>query len=262
MDVHAGILHIYLPQDRIDTPIILGEPVGCIAPGLEGVLVVALQSGFARYSLPTRELTHLLNPEKHLPGNRFNDGKCDPAGRFLAGTMDNAEKASSGCLYSYSPTGKLKTLLTGLRISNGLAWSPDQRVFYHIDTPSRQVTAFDYDGKTGEIANPRQAVDIPSELGWPDGMTSDAEGMLWVAMWGGGRLTRWNPANGQLLEQVPVPALNVTSCIFGGPSLTDLYITTARQAMSAAQLDKYPLSGGLFRARTGIQGMPTFTFGG
>ena len=142
--------------------------------------------------------THLVNPEQHLPGNRFNDGKCDPAGRFLAGTMDDAEKEASGSLYSYSPDGTLKTLLTGLRISNGLTWSPDHQTFYHIDTPTRQVTAFDYDLATGNLANPRPVISIPPELGWPDGMTSDAEGMLWVAMWGGAKLTRWNPATGQL----------------------------------------------------------------
>jgi sugar lactone lactonase YvrE len=156
----------------------------------------------------------------------------------------------------------LKTLLTGVGISNGLTWSPDHQTFYHIDTPSRQVTAFDYDLATGDIANPRPAVTIPPELGWPDGMTSDSEGMLWVAMWGGAKLTRWNPASGQLVEIFPVPALNITSCIFGGPYLTDLFITSARKGMSAQQLAKYPLSGGLFRVKTGIQGMPTFAFGG
>jgi sugar lactone lactonase YvrE len=203
----------------------------------------------------------IVNPESHLPGNRFNDGKCDPAGRFLAGTMDNAENEASGSLYSYSPGGTLQTLLTGVRISNGLTWSPDYRTFYHIDTPTRQVTAFEYDPVTGNIANPRPAVTVPSELGWPDGMTSDAEGMLWVAMWGGAKLTRWDPATGQLLEAIPIPALNVTSCVFGGPHLTDLYITSARKGMMAEQLAKYPLSGGLFRIRTNSQGMPTFAFG-
>ena len=261
VDIHAGDLHFFDPQNKTDSWISLGEPIGCAAPCQSGDLVIALRSGFATLNLPTKKLTRLVNPEEHLPGNRFNDGKCDPAGRFLAGTMDDAEKEASGSLYSYSPGGSLKTLLTGVRISNGLTWSPDHRTFYHIDTPTRQVTAFDYDPSAGNIANPRRAVTVQPELGWPDGMTSDTEGMLWVAMWGGAKLTRWDPATGQLLEAIPVPAFNVTSCVFGGPRLTDLYITSARKGMRAEQLAKYPLSGGLFRVQTKIQGLPTFAFG-
>jgi len=204
----------------------------------------------------------ILNPEPHLPGNRFNDGKCDPAGRFLAGTMDDNERLPSGSLYSLSPDGKLKTLLRGTRISNGLAWSTDYRTFYHIDTPTRTVMAYDYDLASGEIANPRAAVAIPAGMGWPDGMTSDAEGMLWVALWGGAKLTRWDPATGRLETEIPFPAYNVSCCTFGGPDLDDLYVTTARKGMSAEQLAKYPLSGGLFRIHTKWQGMPTFEFGG
>jgi sugar lactone lactonase YvrE len=262
VDILVGDLHIFQPQDKTDSRISLGEMVGCIAPCKDGELIAGLRSGLALINLSTQKTTHLVNPEPHLPGNRFNDGKCDPTGRFLAGTMDNAEKEASGALYSYSPDGRLKTLLTGIRISNGLAWSPDQRIIYHIDTPTREVTAFDYDLATGSVANPRPAVRIPPELGWPDGMTSDMEGMLWVALWGGAKLTRWDPASGQLLEAIPIPALNVTACVFGGPILTDLYITSARKGMSAEQLAEYPLSGGLFRVKTDIQGMPTFAFGG
>jgi sugar lactone lactonase YvrE len=224
-------------------------------------LIIALRSGFATFQLRNQKLTRLVVPEAHLPGNRFNDGKCDPVGRFLAGTMDDAEKEASGSLYSYSPDGTLKTLLTGVRISNGLTWSPDYQTLYHIDTPTRQVTAFDYDLATGDIANQRPVVNVPPKMGWPDGMTSDFEGMLWVAMWGGAKLTRWNPATGQLLEAIPVPALNISSCVFGGPDLTDLFITSARKGMIAAQIRKYPLTGGLFCIRTNTQGMPTFAFG-
>jgi len=262
VNIHAGDLHIFHPRNKTDSRINLGEAVGCVAPCQSGDLVIALRSGFATLNPYTQTLTRRINPDPHLPGNRFNDGKCDPAGRFLAGTMDDAEKEACGALYCYSPDGTLKTLLTGVRTSNGLAWSPDHQTFYYIDTPTRRVTAFDYDLATGNIANPRPAVNVPPELGWPDGMTSDAEGTLWVALWGGAKLTRWNPATGQLLEAIPVPALNVTACVFGGTNLTDLYITSARKGMSQEQLAKYPLSGGLFRIRTNIQGTPTFTFGG
>jgi sugar lactone lactonase YvrE len=207
-------------------------------------------------------LRPILNPEPQLPAHRFNDGKCDPAGRFLAGTMNDTETKASGSLYSLAPDGSLKTLVTRTRTSNGLAWSPDQHTFYYIDTPTRTVMAYDYDLATGGVANPRPAISVPPKLGWPDGMTSDVEGMLWVAMWGGAKLTRWDPATGRLLAEIPFPALNVSSCVFGGPGLTDLYATSARTGTNARQLTKYPLSGGLFRLRTDIRGMPTYEFGG
>jgi sugar lactone lactonase YvrE len=262
VDILAGHLHIFHPQDGMDRRVDVGETIGCAAPRRPGGLVLGLRSGFAVLDLPTEKLTRLVNPEAHLPGNRFNDGKCDPAGRFLAGSMDDAEIEATGSLYSFAPDGSVKTLLTGTRISNGLTWSPDYRTFYHIDTPARTVMAYDYDLATGGIANPRPAIYVPPGLGWPDGMTSDCEGLLWVALWGGAKLTRWNPATSQLVAEIPIPAFNVSSCCFGGPDLADLYVTSARKGMNAEQLAKYPLSGGLFRIKTDIQGMPTFEFGG
>jgi sugar lactone lactonase YvrE len=262
VDIRLGHLHIFNPPDGTDRMIDVGESIGCAAPRRSGGLVLGLRSGFALLDLPAKKLTRLVNPEEHLPGNRFNDGKCDPTGRFLAGSMDNAEIEASGSLYSLAPDGSVKTLLTGRRISNGLTWSPDQHTFYFIDTPTRLVMAYDYDLAAGGIANPRPVVSVPPGLGWPDGMTSDAEGLLWVAMWGGAKLTRWNPATGQLVAEIPIPAFNVSSCCFGGPDLTDLYVTSARKGMDTKQLAKYPLTGGLFRVRTDIQGMPTFEFNG
>jgi sugar lactone lactonase YvrE len=175
--------------------------------------------------------------------------------------MDNAEVEASGSLYSLSPNGTMKTLLTRVRISNGLAWSPDYATIYYIDTPTRLVMAYAYDLVTGDISQPREAIHVLEELGWPDGMTSDRDGNLWIAMWGGAALTKWDPASGRLLQTIPIPALNVTSCAFGGEKFTDLYITSARKGLSEEQLAQYPLTGGLFRLRTNVQGMPTFAFG-
>jgi sugar lactone lactonase YvrE len=259
VDIRAGHLHIFDPANGSDRFINTGESLGCAAPRLRGGLVLGLDSSFVSGDAG---LKALVNPEPHLPGNRFNDGKCDPAGRFLAGSMDNEEVEASGSLYSLSPDGSVKTLLAGTRISNGLAWSPDYHTFYFIDTPTRTVMAYDYDLASGMIASPRPAISVPPKLGWPDGMTSDTLGMLWVALWGGAKLTRWDPHTGQLLEEIPLPAWNISSCAFGGPDLTDLYITSARKGMSTEQLEKYPFSGGLIRICTNIQGMPTFEFGG
>ena len=260
INIYAGEIHAYSPETGSDRVVSINESIGCLAPTKAGRLVIASQSGIALLDPATGRRTSLTSPETHLPGNRFNDGKCDPAGRFLAGTMDNAEVEASGSLYSLSPDGTLKTLLTGVRISNGLAWSPDYRTLYYIDTPTRKVLAYPYDLATGDISRPRQAIYVQEELGWPDGMTSDTQGKLWIAMWGGATLTKWDPDTGRLLQKIPIPALNVTSCAFAGEGLTDLYITSASKGMSAAQLAQYPLTGGLFRLQTGIQGMPTFPF--
>lgn len=263
VDIHAGDLHAYDPVHAAHTVHHWGEPLGCLAPASGGGLILALQrTGLARFDPAGGALTPLLHPEPHLPGNRFNDGKCDPAGRFLVGTMDDAEQTAGGSLYSLSPQGSVEKLLSGLRISNGLAWSPDGRTFYFIDTPTRLVMAYDYDLATGALANPRPAVRVPEALGWPDGMAADAEGMLWVALWGGAQITRWDPATGRLLAAVRLPALNVTSCAFGGPELSDLYVTSARKGMTAAQLEQYPHSGGLFRLRPGVTGAPVAEYAG
>lgn len=260
VDIHAGHLHRYDPQTTTDEIIPVPAPLGCVAPARSGALLLGLQSGLARLDPASGQLTWLTKPEAHLPGNRFNDGKCGPDGRFLTGTMDNAELATTGSLYSYSPNGTLKTLLRDVRISNGLAWSPDYQTLYYIDTPTRQITAYEYDLASGEIANPRLAVSIPPALGWPDGMTSDAQGRLWVALWGGAAITVWDPAHGKLLETIGLPAKNVTSCAFGGPHNTQLYITSARQGLSTADLSAYPATGSLFRLETNVTGLPTFSF--
>jgi sugar lactone lactonase YvrE len=262
VDIRIGRLHSFDPQTGEDSFLSLGETLGCAAPRQAGGLILALRSGFALLDPQSGARTPLQAPEAAHPGNRFNDGKCDPAGRFLAGSMDDAEKETRGSLYSLDAHGRLQVLLHPVGISNGLAWSPDQRTFYYIDTPTRLVMAYDYDPDSGAIANPRPALRVPAELGWPDGMTADRQGMLWVALWGGASLTRWDPATGSLLETVRFPALNVTSCAFGGPDLTDLYVTSARKGMSAAQLEEYPLSGGLFRLRTGMEGQPAYAYDG
>jgi len=269
VDILAGTLHAFDPQSGTDTASQLGQPLGCVAPCSDGRLVAGLQQGLAFITLQPAEtpstalhnrLEWIAQPETHLPRNRFNDGKASPEGRFLAGTMDMDEKQASGALYSLEHGGVLRVLKTGVRISNGLTWSQDGRTLYFIDTPTRQICACDYDPLSGAIDRPRVAVTIPENLGWPDGMTSDQSGNLWVAMWGGAALTVWNPQNGSLLQTFSLPAKNVTSCCFGGPDLTDLYVTTARQGLSQAELDQYPLSGALLRLQTDTQGSPTWEY--
>jgi sugar lactone lactonase YvrE len=239
----------------------LEDFVGCLAPRKDGGLVIAQRFGFWTFDPASNRLTTYASPKGEPSNNRFNDGKCDPRGRFVAGTMDHNEQEASGSLYSLSTEGRLKKLLKEIRISNGLAWSPDGKILYFIDTPSREVKAFDYDLDTGQIANPRVIIRFEKTFGWPDGMTSDTDGNLWIAMWGGARVSQWKP-DGTLLAQFGVAATNVTSCVFGGPKMNELYVTTARVGMDAAALKKYPHAGGVFRMEANVTGMPSHEFGG
>lgn len=239
----------------------LDDLIGCIAPRKSGGLVLTTRFSFASLNLDSLKLAPLSSPENEPLTNRFNDGKCDPYGRFLAGTMDMGESDPTGFLYSFDGTSITK-LLSGITVSNGMTWSPNYKTFYYIDTPTRVVKAFDYDVETGKLANPRAAVSIPPAFGWPDGMTSDRQGNLWIAMWGGAQITKWDSNTGQLLEQIPVPAKNVSSCVFGGRGLNELYLTSARKGLDEATLTQYPLTGGVFRIETHVDGMPTFEFEG
>ncbi len=248
-----------------DVLVQLDHLIGCISPRKSGGLIVASGNpgrlSFASLNPDSAQLTPLASLRDEPSNNRFNDGKCDPRGRFLAGTMDMGEKDPFGSFYSFD--GQSTTRLLGqVTISNGLTWSPDHKTLYFIDTPTREVKAFDYDLESGAIANPRLAVSIPESFGWPDGMTSDTQGNVWIAMWGGAQITKWDPNTGKLLEQIPVPAKNVSSCVFGGPNRNELYITSARKGLDEAALKQYPLTGGLFRLETGVEGMPTFEFEG
>ncbi len=258
---------IHFHHDGENGFIELDEMPGCLAPCKDGDLIVAARASLLRLTRfdrtqggPAPVKTTVLASLSEPANNRFNDGKCGPDGRFLAGTMDMDERAASGSLYSFD-SSKVTRLLAGVRISNGLAWSPNYQTLYYIDTPTREVKAFDYDLASGQIANPRVVIQVPEALGWPDGMTSDRDGCLWIALWGGGQVTRWQPHTGKLLLQIPVPAKNVTACVFGGDNLDELYITSARVGLGEADSTASKPAGSLMRVRTRFEGMPTFEFG-
>jgi len=257
VDIFGKRVH-YHRRDE-DGFIQLEEMPGCLAPCKDGNLIIAARASFLALQ-PATAVQAIHAAVSEPANNRFNDGKCDPAGRFLAGSMNMDEKTPSGALYSFD--GQTVTrLMDGIRISNGLAWSPDYKTLYYIDTPSREVKAFDYDLSNGQIANPRVVISVPKSLGWPDGMTSDTDGNLWIAMWGGAAVTHWNPRTRELLEQIPLPVKNVTSCVFGGANLDELYITSACVGLEDADLTAYRHSGSLMRVQTKVEGMPTFEFG-
>ena len=255
-------VNIYDPRSHKNREIQLGQMVGTVVPRRAGGLVVALEKGFHFLDLETEELTPIDDPESHLPENRFNDGKCDPFGRFWAGTMSLSEEMGQGSLYCLGTDLRVDKKREGLTISNGLAWSPDQKYMYLIDTPTKKVTRFDYNLKSGDIENPTEVIAFPEGVGAPDGMTIDEEGMLWIAHWGGSQVSRWNPETGEQVSSIPIPSLNVTSCAFGGENLDDLYVTTARKNTSEENLDRFPEAGGVFKVRSGVKGLPAYTFNG
>ena len=256
-------LHIYNPAAHQDRVINVGQYVGTVVPRQAGGVMLAMHHGFASLDLDTEKLTLINDPEADLPGNRFNDGKCDPAGRFWAGTMGmEGERTGKGSLYCMDTDLSARKILDNVTTSNGIAWSLDYKTMYYIDTRTKRVDAFDYDLDSGDISNRRPAITFPEGVGSPDGSTLDAEGMLWVAHWGGACVTRWNPTSGDLLQTIEIPALQVTACAFGGPNLDQLYITTARNDLDEATLAKYPHAGGLFMVEPGVQGIEAYEFKG
>ncbi len=261
VDILQGEIHEYSPGDNEHKTTPVHQMIGAFAICTDGNFIAALQHGFAFINRVTGEIKMIADPEDHLPNNRFNDGKCDPAGRFWAGTMSLYQEANVGNLYMLDKDLTITKKIQEVFISNGIAYSMDHKTFYFIDTPTMQVVAYDYDKNTGAISNKKTIITIEKEDGHPDGMTIDNEGMLWIAHWDGWQVTRWNPATGEKLLSVPIPVAKVTSCTFGGDNLQDLYITTAKRGLSENELKKQPLAGSLFVWKDcGFTGMPAFEF--
>lgn len=260
VDILSGTLFRYDPAANRSRAHDLGEHLGAVGLRREGGLVAALQSGFAFYDPAAGEKIPITDPEADRPGNRFNDGKCDPSGRFWAGTLSYELEEGAGSLYCLSRDLEVEVRLRGLTISNGMAWSGDR--FFFIDTPTRQIMAFAYDQESGDIAHPEVLRAVDEEEGYPDGMTIDREGALWVALYDGYKVIRIDPVSGQTLFEVHLPVPQVTSCTFGGADFRDLYITTAREHMSSEEVRRWPLSGSLFKASVPFTGSPANRFGG
>jgi sugar lactone lactonase YvrE len=252
----------------------LPNKVGCFVPTTtRGQFLLATQNGITVFQLPRDDnasqtkmlpLRVLTHPESDKADNRYNDGKCSPDGRFWFGSLSMVRKQNNASLYALERCGSdetftARTVISGATNSNGLGWSPDCSTFYWIDTPTRQVAAFDYNAINGTLSNKRIAVQFPADesFGRPDGMTVDSEGMIWVAHWLGGRVTRWNPMTSELIMTIPLPVARVTSLTFGGNDLRTLYVTTARKGMTSEEIaNEKNQCGCLFEIETEIQGLP------
>lgn len=192
---------------------------------------------------------------------RFNDGKCDRAGRFWAGTMDRRMSENLGALYRIDPDRSVHRMLPGMQVSNGLAFSPDDRTLYHTDSRTGRILAYDYAAETGALANPRVHFDFAGRAGRADGFTIDAEGCLWAAEIDGGVVVRIDP-KGRCVREIALPTSRPTSAMFGGPDLRTLYVTTMQHRLTEAQLARQPQAGCLFAIELDVPGLPEPRFAG
>lgn len=262
VDIPNKSVHIFNPEKNSTKTIVTSQFVSAVVTRDSGGLILAMENGFYALDLDTEELTLIGDPESDKPNNRFNDGKCDALGRFWAGTMAFDESPGKGALYCLEKDLSIRKIFDGVTVSNGIAWDRDNKTMFYIDTPIKKVIAFDFDLEQGNLSHSREIINFPEGEGFPDGMNMDQEGMLWIAHWDGGRLSRWNPKTGEQIESIEIPAPRVTSCVFGGRHLDELYITTAREGMTDEELERFPLAGGLFKVTPGIKGVRTYGFGG
>jgi len=263
VDILRGEINCYSPQTgKMDTCKI-NQPVGAIALTLTGNLIGAVKSGFAHIDFAGGQVDIIDQPEADLPKNRFNDGKCDPAGRFWAGSMNLDEKSPTGNLYTLGKDLNVSLKIPHVTISNGMAWNSRHDTFYYIDSPKLTVQAYDYDIHSGTLANPRPAIKFDKYQGYPDGMTIDSEDMLWIAFFDGWQVSRWDPHIGKCLRQIRMPVSRPTSCTFGGADFGDLYITTASIGLQPDELSEQPLAGQLLVIKNlGYCGIPGDRFFG
>ncbi len=238
------------------------SPVGAFHPMADGRFIAAMKTGLYIVKLdPDSEKADaqlIMDPEPDRPDNRFNDAKVGPNGGFWAGTMDDNETDPTGCLYRLSPDGECRTIDNDYVVTNGPAFSPDGSVLYHTDTFRKTIYAFDL-GPSGNARNKRVFIEIPEDQGYPDGMCVDDEGCLWIAHWGGWRISRWSPG-GKPLGYIIMPAAQVTSCVFGGAAQKTMFITTAAIGIEGDAVKEQPDAGGLFAVDLDITGPATAYF--
>ena len=261
VDINAPALNRFDPATGTNSAMPMPESIGCVALRRGGGFVVALRGGIWTARADGTLERKLADAHYDTATHRFNDGRCDPRGRFFAGAMNEKRDADSASLVRLDADGRLVTALSGMMISNGLAWSPDGRTMYHADTPKLTIHACDYDAATGTPGSRRVFHRFADPTQRPDGGAVDSEGCYWTAFYGGGRIARLSPA-GELLDEYPVPAMCPTMCAFGGRDLTTLYVTSARQLRNADEVARLPHSGGIFAMRVPVPGLPEPAYAG
>ncbi len=247
----SGALQTWLPPEKF----------GSFALREQGGMILATRSGICFFDPPTGTLERICEPEADRPGNLLNDGKCDRRGRFWVGSMDKRLKERTGALYRVDPDRSWQRMEPWVWLSNGLAFRADDRVLYHTDSTDRCIYAYDFDLERGTIRNRREHASARDLPGVPDGMTIDEEGCLWSAQWGASRVVRYAP-DGRVAGTVELPTARPTSCMFGGPRLDVLYVTSGFFRLSEAERAAQPWAGGLLAIDVGVRGLPEPRFAG
>ncbi len=260
-DIHGKAFWSFDPATGAAKSIALPERLACFAPLGGSRLLAGFASGLARFDLADGAREEIAAIEADQPATRLNDGKLDRRGRLVFGTMDESKPAQPlGRVWIYDG-GAPRVLFEGVRIANSIAFSPDGRRMYFADTPARVIWRFDYDNDSGEVSNRQVFVEVASDHGFPDGSTVDADGCLWNAEWGGGKVTRYTP-DGRIDRIVELPCSQITCCAFGGATLATLFITSARGGLDEAKLKAEPQAGALFAVDVGVKGLADTPFAG
>jgi sugar lactone lactonase YvrE len=262
VDVEGRRVQRYAPESRLSARWEMPEVTSSIGLRCEAGLVAATRVGFVFIDTSTSAVTPITHPESDLPGNRFNDGKVDRAGRFFAGTKNLANNAQpTGSLYRLGTDRRAHAVAHGISCTNGIAWSPDNRTMYVCDTWLRRIYQFDFDFPSGTAENRRVFAELADDEGFPDGLTIDADGFLWNAHYDGWRITRYAP-DGRIERVVRMPVQHVTSLIFGGRDLSTLFVTSARMRLPEEALTQQPLAGHVLAFEPGVSGLPEPCFAG
>ena len=263
VNIHDGEVWIWDPEGSAPPSVAhMPEPVGALGLREAGGLVLGLASGFALFHPQTSAVERLAYVEADLPTTRLNDGRVGPGGRFLCGGMDEADpQRGISALYSLDANHRATKLADGVSCANSLGWSPDGSTLYFTDMPTRRVDAFDYDVQTGEIRNRRPFASLADQPGSADCSTVDAEGCLWNAQWGGGKIVRYRP-NGRVDHEIPLPVSNPSCLAFGGAELDILFVTSAWFTLSPEERRREPHAGSLFALRPGVHGRPECRYAG
>jgi sugar lactone lactonase YvrE len=254
VDIENGILYEYNWVQKSTRQWKFNYRLTLVLQGKNDQLILALDARIASFDLETEQIEWIVDVETNSE-TRCNDGACDSLGRLWVGTMHLTDRKGTGALYFIDKDLKVQKKINNTSVSNGIVWSLNNSRLYYIDSPTQVVQSFIFEEKTGEIVFEKNVIQIPNEMGSPDGMAIDEEGMLWIAHWGGFGVYRWNPHNCELIEKVEVSVPQVSSCSFVGENLDYLLITTARENMKEDELKKYPQSGDTFFVKVNVKGV-------